>query len=232
MSNPKAAKAKELYERIQATSRVVELATIKMQIDNDPEFNALDKMNMGHFVTTRMRELNENALNNMKKEVLGEVMTAPEAEVDPIDELEVKGDYVQQEAHRLYTLFFAAASGHPSLVKRNFEKYMDRVIAVFKLPEKYTVLLQEWDKYQYQGRRLSLEDPFYWLSDHMTILPGAIKRVQDQTEASIHRFYKEDDVDWGFLDLVRRTLHAIELMADNYEEIRAYVDEAKKKGTE
>lgn len=226
MSNPKAAKAKALYDRIQATTRVVELATIQQQIENDPEFNAIDKMNMGYMVSTRMSKLQEDVLENIEKEFSGEM------EAEPLDSTEVDGNSVQQEAHRLYMLFFAASQGHPSLVKRNFEKYMDRVSAVLKLPEKYVTLLQEWDEHRYHGRKLTLEDPFYWITDHMTILPNDIKRVQERTEEEIRKFYREDDVDWGFLDLVRRTLHAIELIADNYDEIRVYVDEAKKRKVE
>ena len=228
MSNPKAQKAVALFNRIKDTSRVVELATIQQQIDNDPEYNALDKMNMGRLVAMRMDELGKGLLQRVEDEVLGR-NEEPEEE-DPLARIEATGDYTQQESHRLYQIFFAAAEGHPSLVKRNFEKYMDRVLAVMKLPEKYTALLQEWDDYEIYGKKLTLEDAFYWSTDHMTILPNDIKRVQDRAEEEIRKYYRDDDVDWGFLDLVRRTLHAIELMTENYDEIRDYVDDAKVSG--
>ncbi len=229
MSNPKAAKAMTLYKRIQGTSRLVELALIQQQIDEAPEYNSLDKMNMGRMVRMRMQQIEKEMLKNLDDEILGQ---NDEPEEDPLKTLGTTGDHTEQEAQRLYTLFFAATSGHPSLVKRDFEKYMDRVSAVMKLPEKYTTLLKEWDEYHYHGKKLTLEDAFYWTVDHMSILPGDIKQVQERAEEEIRKFYRTDDVDWGFLDLIRRTLHAIELMAQNYDEIRAYVDEAKNKAKE
>lgn len=224
MSNPKAAKAMILYKRIQGTSRVVELAIIKEQIDNDPEYSPLDKMNMGSMVRMRMDQLGKEALQRFDDEALGRNEVSEEA---PLAGLKVSGDHTEQEASRLYTIFFAAAEGHPSLVERDFEKYMDRVSAVMKLPEKYTTLLMEWGEYQYHGKKLTLEDEFYWIVDHMSILPGDIKNVQDRAEEEIRNFYRTTNVDWGFLDLIRRTLHAIELMAQNYDEIKAYIDDAK-----
>ena len=216
MSKPKAVKAKGLYDRIQKSTRLTEIAVIKDQIDSDPEFNALDKMNLGGMISMRIRELSEGVLKDMEAEVSGRD-AEPEAPTDPS----------KSEVSTLYTLFFSATSGHISLVKRDFEKYMDRVLAVLKLPEQYAVLLNEWAEYRYHGEKLTLQDGFYWTVDHMGILPGDIKRVQDQAEGAIRTYYKDDDLDWGYLDLIRRTLHAIELLEDNYNEIRAYVDQAQ-----
>lgn len=227
MSNPKAQKAMALYSRINSTTRVVELAVIQQQIENDPEYNDLDRMNMGRLVSMRMRKIQEGVLQNFEDEIRDQINPPEPEEADILAKIPATGDYTQQESHRLYQIFFAAAEGHPSIVTRNFEKYMDRALAVMKLPEKYTTLLEEWDEHHYHGKKLTLDDAFYWTVDHMTILPGDIKRVQDRAEEEIRKYYREDDVDWGFLDLVRRTLHAIELLTENYDEIRAYVDDAK-----
>ena len=72
-----------------------------------------------------------------------------------------------------------------------------------------------------------MDDDLYWRTDHMNILRGDFKKVLDEAEGAIRKYYKEDDVDWAFLDLIRRTLHAIELMVDHYDEIRTYIEDTK-----
>ncbi|MBA7490019.1 hypothetical protein ES702_00553 [subsurface metagenome] len=228
MSNPKAEKAKAIYERIQSADRLVQLAMINKEIEEDPDFNALDKMNLGSIINLKMRDFTEGTLDKAI-EVIKEDRAKPNDALYPEPDPEDKRSPYRQKVGQLYTTFFVAAGGHPSLVKRNFERYMDEVTSVIKrLPQKYEDLLDDWEAHRWNGRHLSLDDDLYWHTDHMTIIRGDFKKILEEAEEAIRKYYKEDDVDWGFLDLIRRTLHAVELMIDHYDEIRAYIEDAKK----
>ena len=231
MSNPKAMKAKAIYERIQKSDRVAQLAVINQEIEDDPDFNALDKMNLGSMVNMKMKSFTEGVLDKVNQ-VLIEV--EPEKGIEALypdqDQNDKRSPY-RIRVGQLYTMLFVASSGHPSKVIRNFERYMDDVSSVFKnLPDKYNEILDDWDEHRWNGRDLKLDDDLYWHADHMTILRGDIKRVQSQSEEAIQNYYKTGDVDWAFLDLLRRTIHAIELIIDNYDDLKTYIDDAKERG--
>ena len=229
MSNPKAKKAMAIYERIKSADRVGQLAIINAEIVNDSDFNGLDRMNLDHLITTRMEELNSRVLDNLEEEITKKIEEQAEESGRAINLTNV----FEKDISRLYSLYFIAAEGHPSELLRNFEGYMDDVLRMFKImPEKYNELLDDYDKYRMYGKRLSLDDDLYWHTDHMVIIRGDIKKVQDQAEMMIAQYYKTEDYNWGFLDLVRRVLHAIELMINHYDEVRVYVDEAKKRKEE
>lgn len=229
MSNPKAQKAKALYERIQSADRVGQLTAVFAEIQDDPEFDAMDKMNLGHFVTMRMKEMSSRVLDNLEKEVTEKIK---EQDEEPEKAISLTNVF-EKDISRLYSLYFVAAEGHASELLRNFEGYMDDVLRMFKImPEKYNQLLDDYEEYRMYGKHLSPDDDLYWHKDHMGIIRGDIKKIQRQAEGMIAKYYKTEDYDWGFLDLVRRALHAIELMVDHHDEIRVYVDEAKKRKEE
>lgn len=225
MSNPKALKAKAIYERIKSAERIVQLAVINKEIEEDPDFNELDRMNLGVLLRTKMRYFTDSVIDKtleaIKEDQVRDDALYPEP--DPDD----KRSPYRRKVGQLYTIFFVAAGGHLSLVKRNFERYMDEVTGIIKgLPEKYNSLLDDWEKYNWDGKHLNLEDDLYWHTDHMTLIRGDFKKILKESEGYIQKYYKEDDVDWGFLDLIRRTLHAVELMIDHYDEIKTYIDDA------
>ncbi len=139
---------------------------------------------------------------------------------------------IQEEAHRLYMIFFTAANGHPSILDRDFEKYIDRVSAILSLNDDLHQLLKDWDEYEHYGKKFEVGEDFYWKSDHMNLVIGDIKMIKEQAESRIADWHRDGDMEWDFLDLVRRTLHGIELTCENYEEIREYIEGAKAKAGE
>jgi len=233
MSNPKAMKAKAIYERIKSAERLGQLAIINTEIEEEPDFNTIDRMNLGVLLRTKMRYFTDSIIDQTLEAIKEDQERARDDALYPEPDLEDKRSSYRIKVGQLYTLFFVAAGGHLSLVKRNFEKYMDEVTSVIKgLPQKYEDLLDDWEEYRWKGRNLSPDDDLYWHTDHMTIIRGDFKKILKESEGAIHKYYKEDDVDWGFLDLIRRTLHAVELMIDHYDEIRTYIEDAKKEKDE
>ena len=135
-----------------------------------------------------------------------------------------------EEINAVYTQFFVASSygGHVGQMKRDFEKFLDRAISICdNLPPE---ILQAWidhDKYRVGGKPLTMQDSLYWSLDHMALTPGDIKDMKAQTEARIRDWYKDEHLEWGFLDLVRRTMHGIKIVMEDYENVRTWLDEAK-----
>jgi len=109
--------------------------------------------------------------------------------------------------------------GHPSLLERDFEKYMDRVIKLFNnIPEDLKEIIEKWEEYDHLQFKFGSD--LYWKTDHMFLLKRDIKRIIERVEEEIQKYYHNDEIDFGFLDLVRRGLHGLELLYDNEGEIR------------
>ena len=136
-----------------------------------------------------------------------------------------------EEINAVYTQFFVASSygGHVGLMRRDFEKFLDRAISICdNLPPEIHKAWADYRKYEYNGKKLSMQDSLYWSMDHMRLTLSDIEDVKAQAEARIREWYGDNEqLDIGFLDLVRRTMHGIKIVMEDYENIRAWLDEAE-----
>ena len=136
-----------------------------------------------------------------------------------------------EEINAVYTQFFVASSygGHVGLMRRDFEKFLDRAISICdNLPPEIPQAFADHSEYRWGGKNLTMQDSLYWSTDHMAITPSDIEDVKNQAEARIRDWYGDNEqLDHGFLDLVRRTMHGIKIVMEDYENVRQWLDEAK-----
>ena len=136
-----------------------------------------------------------------------------------------------EEINAVYTQFLIASSygGHVGLMKRDFEKFLDKAVSLCdNLPPEILQAWDDYDKYRVCGKSLTMQDSLYWSMDHMAITPGDIENVKFQHETRIHEWFQHDEtLDIGFLDLVRRTMHGVKIVMEDYLNVRNWLDDAK-----
>lgn len=207
-------KAKELADKINRATRLGQIARIFSEIEESTELTNLEKMNLNYLIKMKSeRGFDKPLFEEETKEAEPPKKTAHNKECD-----------------ELYSLLFVANEGHfHTVVSRDPEKFMDRVIkCINDIPDWMKDMIENWDDLRHYMPRFSLDDDMYWATDHMPIMKGDIEKSIAEVEENIIETVR-GGINWGYFDLLRRTIHGIQLIYDNEEEIKKIVMEAKRK---